>query len=477
MPNFKNAKLTNLIKKLSPDDIKKLSRFLDARYLNSNKKLPDFFAAICKYYPSFEHKKFTSENIYKKAYPKEDFSIHKFRKLKEDLTNRIFYYLAIEELRAAPHFKEKLTIKGLARIEHYNSFRIKAEARIKEMNKKGHAMNLQDLLNLQQTNHDLFFHPQTIQGSDLAEGYINASMDYLDCFYFFSKITYGLQLLSRGKVLKRKYKIRLLDQAINLGKQTALKDNCVFNLYVLVIQLLKSEKEDHFVTLKDFFFGNTQKITKEGKIIGSVILTNFAVSQERNGNANYQKEIFNLYKFRETENLFLQEGSISEQAFINVVITASASGEFKWAKYFMQKYVGFMAIDLREDALKLSNASLNFHKKFYNKVLKLLATIQRKDLSMTIRVRSLRIRTYYEISLKDPTYDDMAWNEINNMQAFIRNNKNKIPDKVEEAYLNFCKICTAILKGKSRAELQKMMDKLKRLKFRIWLQEKVEALR
>ncbi len=481
MRNFKDSKLIKLISKLPGECEKKLVSFLLSKYHNSNKKVAIFFKAIWKYYPDFSHKSFTAEKIYMKVYPGEDFSLDKFRRLKGDLQNGILHFLAVEELENEEYLREKLTRKGLGRIGYYDAFQVAGETEISAIERRGEIMDLQDILNLHKVNHDLFFHPETDQEGEAAENYVTAGMYYLDCFYALAKTIYGLQLLNRGKVIGKKYKIPLLNQAIKLGKQNILEDNVYFNLYERAVSLLKSEKEDAFEDLKSYLFKHARELSDEGKIMAAAVLCNFAVVKRNNGNTLYQRKLFDLYLFRDEEDIFLHKGSITARLFVNVVITAAICGKFKWATSFMERYLEFVREDIREDALGLSKAFCRFYEKNYGEVLTLLADIQGRNFKTVIRVRSLRVRTYYELSSRDSSYYEMAVNEVKKMRVYLRNNAEKITEEQAQDYANFCKICSMIFNRKPNREaklkINRMLERLKPLKFKIWLQEKVDALK
>jgi len=475
MTDFNQSKLVALVKQLSPEDLKNMVRFLKSPYHNSNKRLGPFFQLICRHYPDFDNKHFTSEKIHKKTYPDRPFNLGIFQGLKADLTRKIQAYLAFEELRQDQQLKKNLSYRGHGRRNGYHIFRNATEQRVKEIEKKGNKLNLRDTQNLLNAYHHLFFHPQTDQEKDIASTYINNGMDCLDCFYFFSKVIYGAELLSQSKIKKQHYEIKLLDKAIHLGQQTHLRNNILFNLYVLAIELLKTEEETIFNKLKLHLFQNGEHIPVEGKMMSITVLINFAIAQINQGNAPYLQELFELNKFRDQANLFLKEDTISAHSFTNVIVNAAACGAFSWAAYFSEKYTLFIHKDIREDTLNLSNAFIDFHKQSYDKVLKSLVTIRNNNMYTNIRVRSLYIRAYYELSLKEIPYTEIAIKEVNNLKVFLR--KNEIHKDKKEAYLNFCKICLAMLNSKPKKSIRQMIHKMKQLRFRIWLQNKISSPR
>ena len=195
--------------------------------------------------------------------------------------------------------------------------------------------------------------------------------------------------------------------------------------------------------------------------MGVTVLVNFTIAKINKGNASYLPKLFELNKFRDHNGLFLKEAYISAHTFTNVAINTAACREFAWANYFLKKYATAIHEDLRKDALNLSCAFIHFYQQSYDDVLRSLVTISDNSLYTAIRVRSLYIRAYYELSLTEVPYTEITINEINNLKTFLR--KNEVREDRKEAYLNFCKICMDIINLKSKKSIRQMMEKSEEL--------------
>ena len=502
IPDIHKTKLMGLLRQFSKEDFKNLLKFLQSPYLNKHKMLSKFLEAIFKYYPLFPEKNLSSEKIFKRLYPGEAFNYNKFRWLLNQLIGCIEDYLALEELKKEKALKSRLTLKGLSRIGKYQQFRIASESKIKALEAKGEAMGLSDYKSILETYHDLLIHPQTVQRNAFATAYTHAVMDNLDYFYFFSKVTYSLLLLSRVDNPK-KHRILLLKRAISLGKKSKLHNNILFKLYTLAVELLQTGEAANYKRLKVALFDvNDTEIPREGKQICVAILSNFASGKQSAGNALYLKELFDLYEFRDRHHLFLSEDSISGNVFTNVVVGAAASEEFKWTRYFMKKYTPHIREGERNDAVNLSKAFLSFYQENYDRTLKQLAVVSEAVIFIKLRVRSLTIRALYEISVSDDSFEGLVKNKLQAFTTLLEGDIRIDKDR-KDAYTNFADCCMDILKLKSKIKklernykgrrsvmkafllkelqagqeaIRRKMEKMKRLKFRIWLQDKVDGL-
>ncbi len=501
--DIETTKLISILKKIPSSDLKELEKFLHSPYHNSTKKLPDFFEILCKYYPKFKNRNCTMVKIYNKLYPGEAYVHTRFRWLMNELINRIDDYFAHEELKKNQILKNQLSHKGFMEIGYGDKFRIDAGKRITVLESKDVLMNPADYKYLMETYLDLFHHMHAVQKSRIVEGYIVSVMENLDCFFFLSKITHSLYLLTENNIRAKSYDIKLLDEALALGKKTILNENTLFKLYTFAIELLQQGKEEVYFKLKSILFdeNNPVAIPKTGKDRCAIILINFAITKQNDGDASFLKELFELSRFREEHKLLLDDGRIMGHTYLNVIISALACEEFEWVNDFIQKYSGNIRPDEKEDTLNLERAYVFFFKKDYRQTMESLSIIKDRDFVFKVRRDSLSIRAFYETFVQDHTMKSLLKGKINSFTKDLK--KQAINSGIRTAYLNFAEIVLDMVKFRNRikklifksklkkvdlkkqvsietaawkAEARQKMKRMRKLKFRIWLQEKVEEL-
>ncbi len=473
MKHINESKLVaTILKKLNKEDLPKISRFLKSPYLNSNKKVAQLFDLLRKEYPDFNNKNLTEEKLYKKLYPDRAFNEGVFRGLRTKLVKKIEAYFVLEELNQDENLQEELMGRAYANRGNYNQFLGKSKLAIQRISEKENK-DILDYRSLLKINHDLFFHSETVRDKSLRNNCLDACMGYLDCFYFFSKVTYGLIVLNRNNLRKKQQEILLLSEAIQLGQQTPLNTNKLYNLYALANNIMLSPDQSAFRALKDFLFENPDEIYREGKITTISLLVNFLFSEERKNKGTSQEQLFELYKFGVQHKLFMNNDIIPNNIFLNVIVTSAACGEFEWTKDFKKRYIPFLKTDTREEVENLAEAYLHFYKKHYEKAIEILVCIGSRDANISLRSRSLSIRSYYEAGAD---FYDIAERATTNFESFLRRQE-ELSDERKSAYLNFCKICMGLLYAKSKKSLLGKMEKMEFLIYRGWLTIKVNALR
>ncbi len=474
MNNFQNSKLiAGYITHFKPEDFKAFTKFLKSPYHNSNQKLVQLLEIIEQRSPDFGHKNFTKEKVYEKLRPKLVYREKSFQKLTTDMIKKVEAFQAHEKLKEDELLKEELRHKYLSDRNEYAKFKDSSMEEIKKLEKKKNK-KVEDFGWLLKFNHYLSFHPETPRDAEWVNKHIRGCMDTLDYLYFFLKLTYGVELLTRNNLQDQKYKIKLLDEAIHLSKQTKLNENVSFNLYVLLIAFLKAKDEKTYKNLKGHLFEKHKDISKKDQSAAGKVMVNYVYQKYLDNGVPHLRELAILHKFRDRQNLFIINGRIPVASFINVINVIAASGDFEWTTNFMDKYAPYLKENSTEDVLCFCRACIQFYKKDYLDAIAELKDIEKKPLYINIRFRSLSIRAYYELSLIHDRYDDETEKSIRRFKAYLPG-KNLHADR-EAAYKNFCSVCLDLLYGKKEKALKKIKLE-KNLMFRPWLREKAEQLK
>ena len=474
--NFNETDLiAGLIQKLLPEDLKKIDKFLRSPYHNSNKKLPSLFQEICRFYPAFNKPKFTRAYIYGKLYPDLIYQHGSFRNMCLDLAKKIKAYLTFEEVKNDEAATTDFLMEGLTRRNNHSQFLRVAEVEHKNLVARENKNN-DDFYRLHKLSYDLYGCPLIPVGSEEKSQYLVDCMDALDAFFAFSKVDCSVSVLNRKRIRKFNYDVNFLAESLAFNKSSILHDNVLFELNKLVVLLMKENTTSAFEKLKELYAERYDLIGKEERLTVLIVLSNFAIRHIRKGKANYQKELLDIYKFGDSENLFVSNNRVYDKRFINVIITAAACQDFKWATYFIKKYKGYLDEDIRGNALSLCKAYLYFHDREFDEATNCLLKVKSINIDYELRFRSLFIRSFYELYLMDDSFFGVVQGKIRGMKKLVLANA-QIGKGPTEAYTNFCIICRDLILGRRKQTMKRKMKDMDELNFRVWLLDKVNAVR
>lgn len=198
-------------------------------------------------------------------------------------------------------------------------------------------------------------------------------------------------------------------------------------------------------------------------------LYNYAAIQIRNGREEFfSKKLHYLNQISLQYGFFTEKGVMTARTFANMVNVACAAQDVSWASAFIKEQNHLLPDDLREATVKLSTAIIAFEKKEFKTVLSLLNGLEFDDLHVTIRLRALLLKTFYETEADF----ERTFNYSASFESLLRRNQNPKTDPVE-ATLAFVLIFKMLLMQKtSKPTLMKRINESTNLYFRTWLSKK-----
>ena len=198
-------------------------------------------------------------------------------------------------------------------------------------------------------------------------------------------------------------------------------------------------------------------------------LDNYANRRIINGEEEYWKRVNDLNKFSHNRQIFLREGPFPTSNFINIVAAACNAGDLKWAHTFIAFYSATLPEADRDDVLLLSNATIAFEQKDFQRVLDHLELKDFEQLFANIRSRSLILRSLYECEENDGRVEDYCAS----FERYLRKHREEVAAQPVDTMINSVRIVRKLLEQKlTRDQLKTAIEETKPLYFKTWLLEK-----
>lgn len=90
-----NTKLIKVLKTFSKTEIARFEDFVNSPYYNKNQNVRKVCVAVLNYYPGFDSKDFTEENIYTSVFKKEKYDYFKLKNILSDLFSVVNFIFKI----------------------------------------------------------------------------------------------------------------------------------------------------------------------------------------------------------------------------------------------------------------------------------------------------------------------------------------------------------------------------------------------
>lgn len=234
-------------------------------------------------------------------------------------------------------------------------------------------------------------------------------------------------------------------------------------------------EEAHFEALLGDLDRYGPELTKEDLRECYQIAQNYCALKINQGRAEYFQILFGVYKSIIRLDILLENNTLSEGVFKNMVTMGLNLGEYGWSEAFIRDYAGYLPSDIRENARTFNLATLYFHQKKHHAVIELLRNVEYRDVVYALGSKMLLLRTYYELD------ELMAMDSLmDSFRIYVRRNKVISKDLKREYinFLNYLKKLTSlsVASPQAKSAFKQKVSASKNPTIKKWLLEKIEEL-
>ncbi|MBC7861818.1 MAG: hypothetical protein IAF38_02515 [Bacteroidia bacterium] len=285
---------------------------------------------------------------------------------------------------------------------------------------------------------------------------IESVLDNLDKFYLARKLQLCCEVYNVKNVLSINYKAFLLDEILLYLSKNKYEDTpAIIVYYQILMTLLESENEKHFVKLRKLLLEYEGGFSKQELREMYQYVLNYCIKKINLGNLDYQKELFETYKIIIGNEVILLGKYFSQWDFKNIVTISCRLKEFGWAENFIRSNKEKLKTEERENAFIYNLAYLNFQNGNFSVARNLLQKVEFTDLYYQLDTKVILLKILYE-----QQDDDGFEYHTSAFKIYLKRNK-LISDYQREIYLNLIKYTNRLLKAGSNDK------KLKELKVEI----------
>ena len=172
--------------------------------------------------------------------------------------------------------------------------------------------------------------------------------------------------------------------------------------------------------------------------IHSIWVFNYCIRKINQGELHYYKDALDLYKAGLSTAVLLEQGNLSRFTYFNIVAAGINSGDLNWVEDFIEQYRQNLEKQQRHSAYSFNLARLQFARKNYQAVLELLQQANYRDVLVTLAIKTLLLKTFYELD----EYD-LLLSHLDAMQNYIR--RKRVLGYHRTNYLNIIRYTNKLL--------------------------------
>lgn len=394
---------------------------------------------ILNYYPEFDSKDFSEENIFKSVFKKEKYDYFKIKNIISDI-----YQLSETFLKTTSALNKGFEndIDLLNKL-HERDLDSAYRQREKQLNAR-----MKDSVRDESFFYSKYLHAKinTSHFKFKKTGYqFGQIQKEFDAFLDYS-LTGLLRLYS--KMLHNRnhgnvnFNMEMFENVFEYIKDKDLEDNPSNKIYKTIISLELTKDEKYYRELLKFKEKYESVISKEDIYYILLIINSFSVYKLKLGDESYYKDRY--LSFREiVERKFIPENSFLFVNFISTFTSACMAGDTDWAEKFLADHQkGITPKEETSNAVNYCNGFLEYRRKNYDNALEYFARTNFKLFLVKVMVKSYSIRIFYEQDMYEQTIS-----AIDSFRHYLKSEK-QIAEDLKTAQYEFLRFLNELIKLK-----------------------------
>lgn len=468
-------KLFQILDAIPRKELKSAEKFLQSPYFNQ-KELPILlFQQLRPWHRRFD--RLDKLEVYQQLRPQQAFHAKWWNDHCSELSRLLESFMEMQYLRKTPDEQRLLKRAAMKKYGLEKHFLKISKSIVAEYESKEKLLPIQHF-QLWECLHDLYKHSSA---ADERLAYEKEAQHQLDLYYWTQKLSLQANITSgtqRKELAMGPDYFQAIMQRVDQLKEAP---HLLFSYRDLIQYFAEGCSLASYQLATAQFIKNPPYADADETAFLLMIWCNLGSRQFSMGRIDFIQPVFRLYQHGIQKGLFLQQGSLPGNIFINICIMAAQAKATTWLEDFIRGYSNKLEPYLREETLALARAFAAFHQKKFKEARETLDNISSTDLHFRIRLHSLSVRCLLEQHLLNDSFYLVLSHKVRAFKRMIRS-KQKLQDHRKQGYLNFADLTLEIAKlasdssiaSKNPSSLYQQVQTTAPLVLKTWLLQKLE---
>ncbi|BDS11161.1 hypothetical protein [Aureispira anguillae] len=392
---MKNSKLIGILKTLETKELTRFREYVHSPFFNKHKIVNKLCDYILKFAPKFDSEKLNKKNIYKVLFPNTIYNETHIYTHTSNLTLLLVDYLAVTGFQKNPlqmklYALKALRNKGLSKQFHQTAKQYQNLLDKRRLKDRDYHFYQAELYHEFDQINPIRNQDQNIQLRDTES----------EIVFLIDKMQIACDMINRNSIIGSNYEASGIDFVLEWLEtdQSYYLNFPELRINYTIYKLIKTEEKQYYDDLRLFLADKTHWYSKSKIKVIYDYLTNHCIKKMNTGDKEYLREFFELHRFLLSEKiLLLEDNSLDEWDYKNIVTVGARLEEFDWVKSFIYKYKNFVKSSSRENVFNYNLAYYYYSKKNYSKALGLLHHVEFTDASYYIGAKIIQLKCYYTL--------------------------------------------------------------------------------
>lgn len=435
-------KIIELIKSLSPDEIKLLDKFVKSPVHNKHALVTELFSYVRKNIDKSVDQIY-GEKLFKSLFPNEPIEMQKLHHISSYLLKVVEEFLAWQEWKSDQTNKGIELLKSYSRLNQADFF----FSTLKKIKKEHANKATKDSLYFEQISQIENVTVSQLRTDNKKKDFrLQEFSDAQDEAFIIQKLKTGCLLLSNQTATKTTYNLGLLPIIQQYCKDNGLLQNPTVAIYYYASKVLSNyQDDDSFNSLKELLIQKRDRFNISDLYDIHVFALNYCIKKLNSGEQKFMREAFDLYQSGLASGIFFQNSMLPPRTYNNIVMSGLRLGEHDEVESFIFNYKDKLPPQQREDFFNFNLAHLYYEKKNYKDAMPLLLKVGTRDKLHACITKTLLAKMYFELN-----ETEALTNHLQSFRMYLR--RKKVLGYHKETFLNFINFVQKILLSKYGAE-------------------------
>ncbi|MFK7969956.1 MAG: hypothetical protein AB8F95_06290 [Bacteroidia bacterium] len=394
---MKNHRVFDFLQNFTPEDCNRFLKFLQSPYFNGSPKVYNLGKCMLQFYPDFNDKNLTEETLHASFSEGGAFNRHELTRYLSKLYSLLEKFVVTESFWSFPYMPGHLLSEYYFQAKNESAF-LKSQKRYnKDLDKLPHEESARYFYSYLDKKL-AYNHLIQRNAHEAAINMFRDSLDELDNYYAIEVLQAAAVRAYHRRPNTPWAEIRMLNTIKGQVQENWETAPPLVRLWYCAYRLLEEPGSlDYYQALKSELRLQIKHIPPlEGRNFTAFLNRGLKAQPDMN-RLRYGAELFELYLMEVQEGWIFANNIIPHNSLNNIISVALGQGKIDWAEKFLHDSAEYLIPEYRENIFQYNLASIAFARKDFSKALSLVATIAFQDASLTLRVKRLQLKAYYEL--------------------------------------------------------------------------------
>lgn len=471
------SKFIQTIKTFSEKELKSFEGWLHSPWCNSNKNLIKLLEKLKKHYPAFDHPKLTKEKLFKQVLPTGKFSDRRINNLLSEGYLAAERFMVFHNLSQNQNLQKDLLTQELQNRHLEDWFFRDAQKEIDRLESK-EVKDWEDHLDLLRLHRRVYHHPNQNPRMQLGGQTIVQMDEQLGLVYLLEKAAIITEKIFRNRI--RQNENHEVEKELKIWFQASENvEHLAIDLYKMRFEYREETMLKQYFELRKTFLEIYKVLNeKEQKIHLMSLLndTTLLIKQQQIDIA----ESLPIYKLGIQTGILIDKGKLHHKFYVIVVSASNFKGDFNSTEKFIETYTHMLDKPIQLDGVKWAKANTAYYQENHEQCLNILLNHNFKEAYFKMISRILNIQVYFDLYLKDYSYQFYLFNYLGSFEKLIIREKFR-SESLKKSYLRFVQISRALTKYYAEIDFQsekveKLLNNEHNIQALNWLKRQIKKI-